>query len=255
MRRSFNYTQRQRIPAKAISLQIRREADGRPVFDASIDLTSVNVPATAKVYVEAYYGRSLARFDFGTASNVVAPAARSLDQVEFSDRISFRIKVVDESGVHGRILALADGIDLELKEQLEGGRRSLLPVSYSANLGEEIWRVRFTPTGPVLEVNSTIPGMPSIVEANPLFGSLVWTQALRAILERLLLIEGMSLSDAGYDTWQSRWLLFAQRLLSVPLEDQADLDEKIEWIGEVARAFAVKANVKTRLMQALANEN
>src|SRR5689334_2033146 len=98
MRRTFNYTNRQRIPEACAKFRLQPGPEGRRGFNATIDLAGLELPGAAKVYVEAFFGRSLARFDFGTVACLEPPAKRWLDEVEFSDRLTFRIKVVDESG-------------------------------------------------------------------------------------------------------------------------------------------------------------
>ncbi len=254
MRRTFNYTNRQRIPESCATFRLRLGPGGRRSFDAAIDLTGLELPGEAKVYIEAFFGRSLARFDFGTVASLEPPVERWLDEVEFADRLTFRIKVVDESRVHGRILALADAIDLELEEEQTGDRRSLLKVSYTPRLGEELWRVRFTPTGPLLEVNSTIPSVETLVQNDRLFAALVRPPAMRSILERLLLVDNLSLEDAGFETWQGQWLLFAQGYCGAPLDPQADTEERVEWIEEAVRAFAAQFGLTTAYIQTLSEQ-
>ena len=256
MRRQFNYTYRKRILESKVNFRLLRDNHGKRYFDGNVDLTDLELPSAAKLYVEAFHGRSLARFDFGTVNQPLVPADRSVEAVDFADRLTFRVKVVDESGVYGRILALAEAVDVELLPFKDSGnRKPLLPVSYSRSMEEEIWRVRFLATGPVLEVNATIPGISAVVESDRVFAALVRPAALRAVLQQLLLVEGMTLEDAGYGTWQGRWLLFAQGHLDAPLSPLAEADEKVEWIDECVRRFASLLRARTNYVQTSATED
>src|SRR2546422_993008 len=105
MKRSFNYTGRQTIPASSAEFVIRRDLQKRRYFDATIDFSLLTLSSAARVYVEAFHKRSLARFDFGSVADLRAPDERFLDSVDFGERLSFRIRVVDDSLAHDRLLA------------------------------------------------------------------------------------------------------------------------------------------------------
>ena len=155
MRRQFNYTYRKRILESKVNFRLLRDNHGKRYFDGNVDLTDLELPSAAKLYVEAFHGRSLARFDFGTVNQPLVPADRSVEAVDFADRLTFRVKVVDESGVYGRILALAEAVDVELLPFKDSGnRKPLLPVSYSRSMEEEIWSMgKFSEIGQNLTQN------------------------------------------------------------------------------------------------------
>lgn len=255
MKRSFNYTQRKRIPESKLGFVVKKDENGRRTFDATIDLAELDFDEDAHVYVEAFYKRSLARFDFGSTTKLVAPADRSLEDVDFSDRIAFRVKVVDESGSVGRLLGLTDGIDLAIEEEKAAGRRSILPVSYSDELGSEVWRVTFTATGPILEVNNQIPRIRDIVRADKSFSSLVLPQAMRSVLERLIITEKMGLSDAGMGSWEGRWLFFAQGFSEEPLDSEANVEDRQDWVDNAVALFATHIDARGSFIAASQEED
>lgn len=73
MLRRFNYTGRKKIPRSAVAVKVLNSDSGPPAFDAKFDLSSVNLPAHARVYVEAYHRASYMRFDFGKISDIHPP--------------------------------------------------------------------------------------------------------------------------------------------------------------------------------------
>ncbi len=140
---------------------MKRNASNQRYFDGELDISGYAVDSKARVYVEAYHKRSLVRFDYGVVGNLQAPKDTGLGAVDFGviDHLSFRVRVVDESSKHGRVLALAQDIEPELDDDERGKRQSLLPVDHRDDLDQEVWRLAFTARGPVLEVNNRVSGI------------------------------------------------------------------------------------------------
>ena len=109
MIRKFNYTGRKRIARSRVSIEIVPGTNGSASFEASIDLTGVNLPKSANVFVEAYRRSFFKRFSFGTVSQIRSPQDRSLGDLDPKSFAMFRIKVVEPTG-KGRILGVADKI-------------------------------------------------------------------------------------------------------------------------------------------------
>lgn len=247
MIRHFNYTGRRRIERSDVSVVIRMAQNEIPEFDINLDLTRLRLPTEAKVYVEAYYRTSWMRFSCGTVENVIYPDDRRLSDIDRGSTVYFRVLVVDETGEHGRIVASIDGIrPLEPGEQ-EDKRRSLLPVNLIA-LGQEIWRLRFEHSEPVLEVNNRIPEVQNRLQRDPVFLALVYPAVIRQVLEHAIFVEGLDDED-DLGTWQARWVRFGKLLLpgeAPPLTRQEADDNReiiMDWIDQVADAFCVKFSV------------
>src|SRR3954471_5180346 len=102
MIRAFNYTRRKRIPRENVTITVRTLEHGRRTFDARLDLASLQLPADAHVYVEAYRRTSYVRFDFGTVAERRDPEVRFLDDLDATEIVFFRVKVIDRSGEIGK---------------------------------------------------------------------------------------------------------------------------------------------------------
>ena len=141
------------------------------------------------------------------------------------------MKVTSLSNPVGQLLAEIDRIRPETPE---GERESLLPVRPDDSLEHEIFRVDFE-DGPVLMINGRLSRWKEI-STDPVFASLVFPNALRIILTRILLVEKHT--DTIDDDWRSQWLRFARNHPSigeVPTSDD-ELDAG-EWIDQVVDAF------------------
>lgn len=253
MIRHFNYTKRKRIPRDHVSVSVKPGPDV-PTFDANINLAGLDLPADAKVYVEAHYKSSLQRFEFGTVASVSAPADRSLDEVDRGNAILFRVKVVDVREAIGRIVAEIDDVSSADGAGGELGRYCILPVNF-IELREQLWRLSLDGSRPVLEVNR-FPGAEAFVKSDPIFTALVYPEAVRQVLRTILLgsdWEGME----GLSGWQEMWVRFARSLVPTdPPEADGDDDERArtEWIEDAVGAFCEKFKLKTRVLEARAQE-
>lgn len=248
MIRRFNYTDRKRIPTDRVSVQLRPGSGDAPSFEARLDLSGLDLPPSSRVYVEAYYKSSLQRFDFGSVANVVAPGSTVLDQVDRGSVIYFRVKVVDNDGKHGRLVAEVDGVGAN---DSQGGadRFCILPVNF-VDLGEQLWRMSFKPPQPVLEVNS-FSGAEAFVRASPLFSGLVYPEVVRQVLGNILL--DLEVDDLdGLDGWQLSWLRFGRSFHPEEIPAAGDDGEaRAAWIEEVVRCFCERLKMRTRFAEAL----
>jgi hypothetical protein len=124
----------------------------------------VDVVPNARVFVEAYYRTSFMRFDCGSVASFAPPADRRLTEIDGTNVLRFRVKVVDDH----RIVAVADDIVVSAEKPEASGRMPLLPVNFSEDLGQQAWQVVFESSGPVLALNSRIDGIRDIA-ATPRF--------------------------------------------------------------------------------------
>src|SRR5262245_12916012 len=130
MIRRFNYTKRKKIPRQNIEIKLYCPAGRERTFDANIDLSDLDLPPDAFVFVEPYYKASYMRFVFGKAGKIEVPKKRELTDIDPGTVVFFRVKVTDSADQHGQLLAEADGIIGEDGGTPDKARQSILPVSY-----------------------------------------------------------------------------------------------------------------------------
>ena len=105
MIRKFNYTGRQKIKRSNVEVDLARNNEGARFFSISLHLDDLNLPHNAHIYIEAYHRSGYQRFDFGTVGEKRIPPDRALKNLSNSAIPLFRVKVVDRTLTHGRILA------------------------------------------------------------------------------------------------------------------------------------------------------
>jgi len=195
------------------------------------------------------------RFRCGTLKNPVFPEDRHLTEIHSTNAILFRVKVVDPTTRHGKILAAADRLTSVGESQEEAKRISLLPVSY-ADLGKEVWKLDFWNTGPVLILNKKIEtvSVSEIVKTSDLFFSLVYPSVLREILIHILIIDDTYEEDDP-ELWQNLWIRFVENLPDVPkITGTQEFDDSskdpaffLKWIDDdVIPAFCRKYTIKEK---------
>src|SRR3984893_1825175 len=136
-KRRINSTGRKKISQDQIDLRILSVAPGEPLkAKIGIDLESLSLPASAAVSVEAYHRSTAMRFDCGTVGAKKIPETLSLNELDQTGGVLFRIKIVDQEGQPGKILASADRVRPSIEGE-ELGRKSIFPAEYR-DLGQEV---------------------------------------------------------------------------------------------------------------------
>jgi hypothetical protein len=238
MIRRFNFTGRKKIGAGAVAIKLVEEPDGVPSFSCLIDIEPDGLPPQSALYVEAYSRFAFKRFSFGTVAKVKPPQSCRLLDFEGSPVIRFRLKIIDETNQHGRILAVADGITPRDADLEQRNRMSLLPVE-ATELGQAVWKIEFGQDGPVLMVNRSIEGIYSIVAGDAAFQSLVFPEAVRQIIWQIV---GKSEDVDPWsfpEDWQARWLKYAMRFYheDPPAGGDVTESEKLDWLDAVIQRF------------------
>lgn len=249
MIRKFNYTGRRKIKRSHVRVDLLRDGQGRRFFNARIQLSDMALPANAHVYVEAYHRTAYQRFDFGTIAARTIPDDCHL--CNFSDAAIplFRVKVVDRSGTHGKILAAVDKIRPESIDELPAGSQALLHVEY-ADLGNIIWQLDLEGDWPVLKVNRTVDEISMIAASDNRFLPLVYPEALRQILTRVLIEDQHSDPDCD-DDWPSLWLKLACALPDMPPPPQLGKARQHAWIDKAVEAFGVNHRLLAMFKQSI----
>lgn len=241
MIRRLNYTGRRKIPREFIRISLYRNGSVSE-FDAFIRTEKLDLPLTARVFVEAYHKSDWMRFYFGTVGEPTIPQDRRLTNFYDGARILFRVKFVSTGGDTGKILAEADRLT-PLSADDDSERDPLLPERTVGGMGEQLWRVSWSDGWPVLELNKGEPEIKHLLTADPRFKWLVLPEVLRTILARILTEEMDEEEDSG-ETASKRWLDFAESLYPQPPPKAADRDADLieDWVNEVVSAFCRRHN-------------
>ncbi len=254
MIRRYNYTQRSKIPKSAISVRVYPNKEGMQTFDAQIDLTEQAFPEGSEIFLEAYYRNAMMRFKVGTfnTNQPIYWASGTLSDLQ-DPQVNFRIKVVDKQQHIGRLIGIADRVQLfnEMPQQVE--RIGLLPVRFK-NLGEQVWLLEIPDDGtdPELCINDSLQlediPLSELVRGDPLFLTIVFPQVVRSLLEHL--VSEDDYHDDDPESWQNKWVRFAAQSLSVGRPPESDDEqEQALWIDDAVRAFCKNNNIKGRFEQ------
>lgn len=236
MKRSLNYTGRERIERKRISLSVIRENGAIASFVLSkLALDGLDLQEDARVYIEAYYRTELKRFDCGTSGNLRIPFAGDVRELAYPQNLKFRILVVNTAD--GKILAHADRFSPEAPPE----NKPILPVDF--NLDKGVWRVVYDGEegSPTLSINCRIPE--HVARSDPQFFIYVYPAALREILTHMVFVDGVESVDEPAADWHVDWLKFCSYLGVTPpnsLNPRSDnfrRDDAIEWIDDTVEAF------------------
>lgn len=222
-----------------------------PDFTAEFELDDRGNCGDADLYVEAYHKQTSQRFTCGTAGAPIPPEDSTLDQIDLSGPILFRVKVVDNRESVGRLIASADGLRPE-GEDAEDQRSSLLIFRSTPHIGQQTWKLSFGGELPVLSINSRIPEAKAKLSHNPMFQGLVLPAAFREILMFIFWESGNEIED---DTWQSEWLEFAKTIFDFEAPDVDDASELLSWIDDVIAAFSSKHEICDRLVGRMKEES
>ncbi len=248
MIRKFNYTGRKKIRRSDVRIDLLRDDDNRRFFNIGLQLEDLELPETARVYVEAYHRSGYLRHDFGTVGKLRIPADRTLGSISASALPLFRVKVVDKTGTHGRILASVDKIRPASEDNQPVDSRSLLFVEYD-DLGHTVWQLDLDGDWPVLRLNHTVEEISLIASSDNRFLSLVYPEVLRQILTRILIVDEHTDPDCD-DDWPSLWLKLASSLPGMSVPFQASKAGRQAWIENAVEAFCANFNLLDKFHQA-----
>ena len=259
MIRKLNYTGRQKILVKDVRTTTRRVKSNLHKAHLSLDLTRYrpDLPPDAVVFFEAYTRTRVERYKVGIVHELDEIVEFECSLEPFTDveveGIHFRIKIVDQSGKHGRIVRIADRIPRHSQESADRHRKSILGVSYD-DLGDRLWQLDLeTGNMPYLILNENLAAPHRLARENDLFFALVYPQAVEHVLQEVLLdspdSEDYSDSD-DEDDWRFLWTQFALKLCgasSVP----RGAEQRKEFIDDCVKAFCTRYGTLRRAEKAL----
>lgn len=249
MIRKFNYTGRKKINRRHVRIDLLRDNSGRRYFNISLRLDNPAFPRNAHVYVEAYHRSGYQRFDFGTIGHRKFPEDRSLRKFSNAAIPLFRVKVVDKTSAHGRILAAVDKIRPERVDDMPMGNQSLLFVEYE-DLGSRIWQLDLDGDWPVLRLNRQADGISLVAGSESKFLSLVYPEVYRQILTRILIHDEHTDPDCD-DDWQSLWLKHACRLAGTAGPPIGPKSVQTEWIEKTVDLFCADLSLLEKFNQSI----
>lgn len=243
MIRKFNYTNRRKINRESISISVQNRA-GKFYFAAVINKENLKFPDSSKIYIEPYYGPNYLRYDFGTFGDIKQPINTDISEIkQISDKVYFRIKIVDESEENGLLLGFADKLPL-MDENEPSGKTSILYVNPIRMDTNEIWRLNFEADSegmPILEVNNSIEGIKEIARSDSKFIAMVYPAAIREILK---VISSSKNYDTEGESWTCKWMTFSKNVLGVLAPTELASDEAIsDWMDDVIRAFCIRHKI------------
>lgn len=251
MRRTINSTDRQKLERGDIRLKLMGPEAGPRTFEFDIDLGEYDLPPDARVLVEASRQTNWKRFDFGSVSAPSAERTGQLDEFGSAQGVRFRVKVVaaGDEGPAARILAQADNVPAGDPDDKAGGE-SLLAIDWNEeSMGDELYRIEFGESTPILRINKQMLGAPTwhTLTDSDTFRALALPAILRQILTHILLIEG-ELDDG--DDWRGQWVRLAAKTFEAGErpeageDEQPDKSEVMAWIDRAVEGYCRHRGVK-----------
>lgn len=245
MIRRLNFTRRQRINREHVSISLGRAGNGTINFDASIDLSSYDLPPDAHVFIEAYRRTTQMRFPAGTVAAIVLPDVRELGEFSRPEGIQFRVKVSSSEPERGKLLAEADRLGFQELEEVKEEQVPLLPVE-ATELGALVWKLDLTDK-PTLLVNEELGDWREVVRAEA-FITLVLPEAFRQVLMRIWVTDKASDED-NTETWHGQWVRFALQIPGVDAPpDDDDVNAIEQWVDDVVENFTSRLKVLDRFV-------
>lgn len=253
MLRRLNYTGRKKISRSLVTVRLRPAADGVYAFDARFDLSALDFPESARVFVEAYNATSYMRFPFGTVVRPAVPDDSTLTEITPRPLPKFRLKVVDQTNNHGLLLGVADKLVPLRPEEDPANKQSLLAVNF-CDLGDRIWNLDLTDDWPVLELNNRVEGLGEVARSGESFLALVFPEIVRKILREIVLEQKVTDPDFDDADWMALWLRYVCALRGVGNPPDGDSDAAADWIEDAVQAFCRERDVRRRFQQAIRRE-
>ena len=252
-------TGRKKLPRETADVALSVNANGSLFVSVAIFLEKYNLPANAKVYLEAYYRNSYMRFSCGVVADISSTRRMRFELTDIQSMfVHFRIKIVDETEAVGLLLAQADKIQPLLPEEAQKSRTSLLGVHFN-DIGERIWELELSEGDslPHLDVNNfnEAYSIREYVGHNIGFIGLVYPEVLEKVLRYIYQEDRPDSEDP--QEWQNLWLTFVKGIPGVgPLPDlDSQAHPPADWYSNVREQFSKKLELKSRFANEVLAEN
>ena len=256
MKSSLNYTGRIKLDYSKFALNVYEKEIGPSEIGLILHKSHVQgIRETAAIRLEAYRGPKTMQFNLGQWTQPTDEKRFALTDFSPGEPVYFRIKIVDEDDPKHPIRAWRDQIRPTEYDENGQKKKSALEV-LPEDLHHIAWKIDWSePSDPVLLVNSRISEareVTSIVAQDPDFAALVFPQALREILTRLLRQMQEMGADAEESAPQNKWMIFASSLVGkwfedVDGEETEDRNERIDvWVEDAVQAFGKELDLIAR---------
>lgn len=224
MKASLNYTGRKRIRREDIQIRLE-DTESLPGFQLlRLDIARYGFPNDGVIYLDAYHRAEQKRFRVSSVEDInnagFSPKRENLNDFSSPGNVKFRLLVIDPKD--HKILGMAAPLIPERQASVsDAERRSdrhrtpLLPVEFK-DLHTELWRVDYEDeqNGPILSINSRIPGIETIARSDPGFFLAVYPAVLREILTRIV-TEYLRKGELPEWAKEKPWLQFTEERLGV----------------------------------------
>lgn len=245
MKRTFNYTGRQKINRDRIYLQLDPEPGDEWRFTAQLDLEGLETSPTDRVFIDVYGTYAATEIDCGTVGDLKLPSRRRVTSIPNEGHRLGQVRVVDVNGTVGRIVAAATQVPIV---EPDSPTDSLLPIQ-AQDIAPETWQLQLAPR-PVLKYDRSIAehDLKHHVTGG-LFRGLVYPAVVRMIIQELQRkIEGGDLDpeetpEDGTDEriwWE--WKVVAEAHAGRPVPDETDDLDWTEFTTAVVQRFSKDLN-------------
>jgi hypothetical protein len=243
--RRLNFTSRSKIKREWISAELT-EVESIPALNASVDLSGLDLPADAKVVLEAARGTVIERLDLGTVGLPTPIIGQTLGSFTNTGGITVSIKVVAVGEQEGRLLAKAAPVVPDGGDDPAGDGKPLLSFRPDDGLGQVAWSLDFTGEHPVVLMNADLDDWNGLARSGA-FVSLVYPEILR----RIALWVASTLDEDTDEGPVTDWAAFLKHLGRDPRSRDLDVDVE-DWASEVATRFADSVQLRNRFWETLA---
>lgn len=221
MKKTIVPVQRKRVFQEDIELKIEKE-NNVSVVKVLIRNLQENYPDDAKIILEAYDRRNIARLRLGDIKSYEATEQSHPLPFEVSVRakINFRLKIIDP--ISYKLLGYAEN----LKE--EKYTRALIDINLQNESVKNIYQIDFgNQEHPILYLN---PKLAQCAERlKPVIAEMVFKDILNYLLFQY---------DDGSSFKDHKWFKFAEKLSRYDGEKEDDIDYKSTWINKVLCKFS-----------------
>lgn len=257
MSRRLNFTHRQRVRQDEVGIQIVSSSK-HLVVDVAIDLSRLvkaGLSPSFPVFLEAYHDPQSERLPLGTVGTLAGVRRLAIPSFGAEEPVLFRLKVVDNDKIEGRLAAFCNQI--RPKPLGEHETESLLDVKVAPIEGE-VFRLDLpsTPyTKPVLLLSEALDlemtGGIKTFALTPMFVALVLPQVIRQVLTNWLKAGSDDGDDGDGDDEaenqpRAQWLTFARFLTGTGPPETDDEVEVANWIDEVVASFSRRNDIAGR---------
>ena len=170
---------------------------------ANLNLDGINLPPDAKIELVCETSLKELYYSLGTPSSKQLKEHVDLSEYKLSQKPKFRI-IIFVPG-NPKLLAATDNLRIRNSDE-DSSSKGLLSAIPADDLGERLWKLNFSDSGPTLNVNSNQEvNMISLLKENILVRSMVLPEVIDQVLRYIIKEEDTSRQ------WMQDWKVFAEQ--------------------------------------------